>query len=246
MLDSNYIHHVLPGTAPLDAPLVLLHGSSGNEFDLLPLACELAPHAAHLGLRGTVALEEGYAFFHRFPDRQVDEADLEARAPGVAKFIEAACSRYSFAQPPIAVGFSNGAIMAAALVLAQPGVLAGAILFRPLSPFTRDLPHRLDGTPVLIIDGEQDSRRSPEDGLRLAERLVRAGAVVTHHVLPVGHALTAEDKRLAREWLRHHSAPGQRPALSDNRSVSCSELVKDSAPESVSAVEVRRERGTDE
>ena len=56
--------------------------------------------------------------------------------------------------------------------------------------------------PVLIIDGEKDNRRSPGDGLRLAERLVRAGALVTHHVLPVGHSITAEDKRVASEWLR--------------------------------------------
>ena len=149
-----------------------------------------------------VAIEEGYAFFHRFPDRRVDEADLAARAPVLAGFIDASCARYTFAGRPVAIGFSNGAIMAAALVLAHPGLLAGAILFRPLSPFARDLPRRPDGTPVLIIDGEEDSRRLPGDGVRLAERLARAGASVTHHVLPVGHSLTAEDTRIAREWLR--------------------------------------------
>ncbi len=120
----------------------------------------------------------------------------------LADFIEASCTRYNVARRPMAIGFSNGAIMAAALLLAHPGLLAGAILFRPLSPFTRDLPHRLDNTPVLIIDGEKDSRRSPGDGLRLAERLVRTGAWVTHHALPVGHSMTAEDKRIASEWLR--------------------------------------------
>ena len=87
-------------------------------------------------------------------------------------------------------------------MLAHPDLLAGAILVRPLSPFTHDLPHRLDSTPVLIVDAEKDSRRSLGDGLRLAERLVRAGASVTHRVLPVGHAMTAEDKRIARERLR--------------------------------------------
>jgi phospholipase/carboxylesterase len=168
----------------------------------MPLASELAPQAAKLGLRGTVVIEGGYAFFHRFPDRRVDEADLEAKAPVLAKFIEAACARYNLARQPIAIGFSNGAIMAAAMLLAHPGLLAGAILFRPLSPFTHDLPSRLDSTAVLIVDGEKDSRRSPGDGLRLAERLVRAGALVTHHVLPVGHSLTSEDKGIASEWLR--------------------------------------------
>jgi len=177
MPDPIHAHCFLPGTD--GAPLVLLHGSGGNEFDLVPLASELAPNAAKLGIRGPVAIDDGYAFFHRFPDRRVDEADIEAKAPVLAAFIEASCARYNFAGRPIAIGFSNGAIMAAA----------------------RDLPHRLDTTPVLIIDGEKDSRRSPGDGSRLAERLVRAGALVTHHVLPVGHSVTAEDKRIAREWL---------------------------------------------
>jgi phospholipase/carboxylesterase len=201
MPDPTHAHCFLPGTDSIRAPLVLVHGSGGNEFDLIPLAGELAPEAAKLGIRGTVAIDEGYAFFHRFPDRRVDEADIAARAPVLAEFIEAACGRYRFDRQPIAIGFSNGAIMAAALLLTHPRLLAAAVLFRPLSPFTHDLPHRLDRTPVLIIDGDRDSRRSPGDGLRLAERLVRAGALVTHHALPVGHSITAEDRRIASEWL---------------------------------------------
>jgi phospholipase/carboxylesterase len=200
MPDPMHAHCFLPGTD--GAPLVLLHGSGGNECDLMPLASELAPNAPKLGIRGTVAIDGGYAFFDRFPDRRVDEADIEAKAPVLAEFIEASCARHTFAGRPMAIGFSNGAIMAAALLLAHPGLLAAAILFRPLSPFTHDLPHRLDSTPALIIDGERDGRRSPGDGLRLAERLVRAGALVTHHVLPAGHSITAEDKRIASEWLR--------------------------------------------
>jgi phospholipase/carboxylesterase len=196
-----HAHSFLPSTDTIGAPLVLLHGSGGNEGDLMSLASELAPRAARLGIRGTVAIEAGYAFFHRFPDRRVDEADIEARAPVLAAFIEAFRAHHNVAGRPVAIGFSNGAIMAAALLLTHPGLLVGAILFRPLSPFTRDLQHRLDKTPVLIIDGEKDSRRSPGDGLRLAERLAHAGALVTHCVLPVGHTITAEDRRIASEWL---------------------------------------------
>jgi phospholipase/carboxylesterase len=206
MPDPTHVHCFVPGTDTGRAPLVLLHGSGGNECDLVPLAGELAPEAANLGIRGTVAIDGGYAFFHRFPDRRVDEADIVARAPVLAEFIGAASGRYNFDRRPIAIGFSNGAIMAASLLLARPGLLAAAVLFRPLSPFTDDLPHRLDRTPVLIIDGERDSRRSPGDGLRLAERLVRAGALVTHHVLPVGHAISAEDRRIASAWLAAISA----------------------------------------
>ena len=202
MPDPTHAHRFVSGTDPTRAPLVLLHGSGGNECDLMPLAAELAPAAAKLGIRGTVEIDGGYAFFHRFPDRRVDEADIVSRVPVLADFIATVSDRYGCDRPPIAIGFSNGAIMAAALLLTHPGLLAAAVLLRPLSPFTHDLPHRLDNTPVLIIDGDKDSRRSPGDGLRLAERLVRAGAKVTHHVLPVGHAITDEDKRIARAWLQ--------------------------------------------
>jgi phospholipase/carboxylesterase len=119
----------------------------------------------------------------------------------VRDFIAAASSRYSLSRVPIAIGFSNGAIMAAALLLTRPGLLAGAILLRPLSPFRGDLPTPLDGVPVLIIDGEKDSRRSPGDGARLADRLSSAGAMISHHVLPVGHSITAMDREIAREWM---------------------------------------------
>jgi predicted esterase len=92
----------------------------------------------------------GYAFFHRFPDRSIDEADITARTPILADFLQATTASYGVTRAPVAIGFSNGAIMAAALLLMRPGLLAGAILFRPLSSFAHDPPTGLDGTPVLI------------------------------------------------------------------------------------------------
>ena len=167
----------------------------------MPLAVELSPGSAILSIRGTVAIDGGFAFFNRFPDRTIDEADITSRTPVLTDFIEAILARHSVTRTPIAIGFSNGAIMAAALLLTRPSLLAGAILFRPLSPFNHDLPTRLDGKPVVVIDGEKDSRRAPGDGLRLTERLTRAGATVMHHVLPVGHSITSMDREIAREWL---------------------------------------------
>jgi phospholipase/carboxylesterase len=79
--------------------------------------------------------------------------------------------------------------------------LSGAVLFRPLSPFAADPDTRIPGTPVLIIDGRDDERRSPGDGARLAQRMAHMGADVTHHLLPTGHSIGADDLRLAREWL---------------------------------------------
>ena len=194
-------HYFEPGSA-LNRPLILLHGSGGGERELVALAREVAPGWALAGLRGSVEIDGGFAFFHRFPDRSIDEADIATRAPMLADDIEAIGIQYGLSKAPIAVGFSNGAIMAAALLLTRPALLAGAILFRPLSPFREDPPVRLHNTPVLIIDGAKDSRRSPGDGARLAERLKIREAIVTHRVLPVGHAITAEDRQIAADWLR--------------------------------------------
>ncbi|MEU8897642.1 alpha/beta hydrolase [Nocardia sp. NPDC048505] len=206
MRQPAHAHLFRGGTAADRAPLVLLHGSDGSESDLLPLAEDVAPGSPLLGLRGAVAMPGGYGFFRRLPDRRVDEADLSARVPVLADFIENACAGYGL-ERPLAIGFSNGAIMAAALLLSRPGLLAGAILFRPLSPFATDPPGRVDGIPVLIADAVDDDRRAPGHGARLAERLRLAGANVTHRVLPGGHPLTLADRELARDWLRRSDRP---------------------------------------
>jgi phospholipase/carboxylesterase len=198
---ESHRHILVEGGDPEAVPLVLLHGSGGNEYDLVPLAEKLAPGAVILGIRGAVPFESGSAFFHRRADRTIDEVDISERCPVLADFVQSAAGSYHFRSAPIALAFSNGAIMAAALLLMRPGLLSAAVLLRPLSPFAHDPPTRIPDTPVLIIDGAKDSRRSPGDGERLAELLSRVGAAVVHHVLPVGHSITALDEELVREWL---------------------------------------------
>jgi phospholipase/carboxylesterase len=201
MIESSHAYEFVPSTNPNRKPLVLLHGSGGDEHDLVPVAEELAFGSPILAIRGGITFEDGFAFFRRFPDRSIDETDIAIRANVLADFIETVSKHYGLGGAPVAIGFSNGAIMAAALLLTRPDLMTGAILLRPLSPFSEDSFTRSGNLPVLIIDGEQDSRRSPGDGARLAERLVRAGAAVAHHVLPVGHAMTAMDKQIAGKWL---------------------------------------------
>jgi phospholipase/carboxylesterase len=196
-------HHYqfVSGTGTAHTPLLLLHGSGRTEADMVPLAAKLSPASMAVAVRGAVPCEGGFAFFRRFEDRSIDERDLLAQASCLAESVARIGVARGFAKPPIAVGFSNGAIMAAALVMLHPGLLSGAVLFRPLSPFVTDPDTRIRETPVLIIDGRDDERRSPGDGARLAQRMARMGADVTHHLLPTGHSIGADDPRLAREWL---------------------------------------------
>lgn len=198
------------GEDPSQVPLILLHGSNGSEADLLPLAQRLTPQGTHIGVRGTVRLPpDGYAFFHRDSDRRIDEDDLRARLPGLEALVRVSRDDLGGVRP-IVVGFSNGAVTAAALVMSYPGLFEGAVLLRSLSPFVHPPRANLDGLPVLILDGADDERRSPGDGVHCAQGLATMGADVTRHVLPATHSLTDRDERLAAAWLRRTSTT--RPA----------------------------------
>src|SRR5690349_1907377 len=102
-----HIHHFIPGSNPAKPPLVLLHGSGGDERELVPLAGDLATGSPSLAVRGGIPFDGGYAFFQRFPDRSIDEADIASRAAILADFIEAASTQYRLPRAPIAIGFSN-------------------------------------------------------------------------------------------------------------------------------------------
>jgi phospholipase/carboxylesterase len=184
---------------------MLLHGSGRTEEDMVQIAAKLSPGSMAAAVRGAMRWEGGFSFFRRFEDRSIDERDLIAQAGLLAESVVQIGVVRGFAWPPVAVGFSNGAIMAAALVMLHPALLSGAVLFRPLSPLTTDPDISIRQPPVLIIDGRDDERRSPGDGARLAQRLARMGASVTHHLLPTGHSIGTDDLRLAREWLARPS-----------------------------------------
>lgn len=167
----------------------------------MPFADEIAPGSARLGIRGTVEIEGGYAFFRRYPDRRVNEADLAQRVPALAGSISTLLGQNHMHRRPIVIGFSNGAIAAAAVLHTVPDLFASAVLLRPLPPFETGLQRRLGNTPVLIIDAQHDERRLPHDGHRAGQQLRRAGAQVTRRVAPGGHALTGEDAEITRRWL---------------------------------------------
>jgi phospholipase/carboxylesterase len=201
MSSPQHEYQLIRGSDPGRPLLILLHGSGGNETDMVPLVAKFSPQSTAVAVRGAIPWDDGYAFFRRHEDRSVDEDNLLAQASILADFIVGVSARHGHSDPPILVGFSNGAIMAAALVLLYPELTAGAALLRPLPPFAEPVPSQLPDTPILIIDGSHDERRKADDGRRLAEHLIRAGADVAHHQLGTGHAPTDADHRLIRKWL---------------------------------------------
>jgi len=199
---SDFIHVFRPPAMAGGPILLLLHGTGGNEHDLVPLAETLLPGAGILSPRGKV-LERGMPrFFRRLAEGVFDIEDLKLRSAELADFIMEAAARYEFSTRDVtAVGFSNGANMAGALVLLRPDALGTAVLFRAMVPLTPETLPRLAATPVLISNGRMDPLVSAEDTERLAALLRAAGADVTVAWQNSGHELTERDVITAREWL---------------------------------------------
>ena len=196
----SFIHRFEPGTSSTP-PLLLLHGTGANEADLLPLGRELSPGKARLSPRGQVSENGMPRFFHRLAEGVFDEADLRRRVDDLARFVGEARAAYGIAAP-IAVGFSNGANIAAAMLVRRPEVLAGAVLLRAMTPFRQMPVADLGATPVLMISGSNDPIVRADDAAGLAAALTNSGAVVKHEIVPGGHGLTQRDVTLARAWLQ--------------------------------------------
>jgi phospholipase/carboxylesterase len=199
----SFVHaHVPPSNAEDPRTVLLLHGTGGNEHDLLDLGARVAPGARLLGVRGPV-LEGGQPrFFRRFAEGVFDEADIHRRAADLAAFVAAAAAAYGFdAQKVFAVGYSNGANIAAALLLLHPGVLAGAALLRSMVPLEPAVLPVLDGVPVLLAEGRADPIVPIANAERLAAMLTAAGAAVTLHWETAGHALTMADAQQVLGWM---------------------------------------------
>src|SRR5438094_6191587 len=196
----DFIHEFVPG--PSNRTLLLLHGTGGNERDLVPLGRELDPRAALLSPRGKV-LENGMPrFFRRLAEGVFDLEDLKNRTNELADFVAAAAQHYGFAADKVvAVGYSNGANIAASMLLLRPEILSVAVLFRAMVPLIPDTPPNISSVRVWIGAGTNDPIIPTSESKRLAELLRNAGTDVTMRFFQAGHELTPADVEAAREWL---------------------------------------------
>lgn len=198
--DLSFIHRFEPATVKGLPPLLLLHGTGGDETDLLDLGRTLSPGSALLSPRGRV-LEGGMPrFFRRLSEGVLDEADVVRRAGELADFLAEARDAYGLSAP-VAVGFSNGANIAAAMLLLRPEALAGAVLLRAMVPLATKPHTNLAGKPILLLSGANDLIVTADNAARLAATFSIRGAVVRHTTIPAGHGLTRMDVDTASAWL---------------------------------------------
>lgn len=202
---SDFIHVYEPASHGAGAPLLLLHGTGGDERDLLPVGRIVAPGAALLSPRGRVLEGQMPRFFRRLAEGVFDEADLIARTHELADFVMEMRERHGFAAP-VALGFSNGANIAASLLLLRPETVSGAILLRAMPPFApssaadRAAAPALAGKRILLLSGAMDPIIPAAQSETLAQMLGRAGAEVDHRILPSGHGLSQADLTIAAGW----------------------------------------------
>ncbi len=202
MRDLGFVHKFVPSTGGSQLTLLLLHGTGGNESDLIHLGHELSPGAALLSPRGKV-LENGMPrFFRRLGEGIFDLNDLADQTHNLAVFTREASKAYGFALGKVvAVGYSNGANIAGSTLILHPETLAGAVLIRPMVPFVPDTMPQLSRKPILILAGTRDSIVPKEETERLAGLLKRAGADLTLNWADATHGITGDEVRVGREWL---------------------------------------------
>jgi phospholipase/carboxylesterase len=191
------------GTESTKPTFLLLHGTGGNELDLLPLAGRIDDEANVLSVRGNV-LENGMPrFFRRLAEGVFDEEDLIFRTKELNQFLDEAAEKYSFDRNNmIAIGYSNGANIAASLLFHYQDALKGAILHHPMVPRKGMILPDLSGKLVFIAAGTNDPICSPMESAELQSLLEKANADVELHWENRGHQLTMEEVEAAANWYR--------------------------------------------
>lgn len=198
--ELDFAYQFVPGSS--GRTLLMLHGTGGDEHELLPLGRELDPEANLLSPRGKVLENGSLRFFRRLAEGVFDLEDLQRRTSELADFIRAAAEHYQLAPDKIvAVGYSNGANIAANILLQQPGTLRSAVLLRAMVPSQPEPLPDLTGVRVWIAGGRNDLLIPSKETQRLADLLQKVGANVTLHLVNADHGLTNTELVLAKRWL---------------------------------------------
>lgn len=196
----------IPTENPEAKTLLLLHGTGGDERDLLPISKFFGDGLNVLSVRGNISENGMPRFFKRIGMGVFDEQDLEFRAEELVDFLQKiAIEKHFDVAKIIALGYSNGANIAGAVLNLHPDFFAGAILFRPMLPFQHKAfseGHRK--IPVFLSSGKSDPTVPPSDTEKYIGLLESAGFEISHHYLPTGHNLTQQDLDLALAWFHHN------------------------------------------
>ena len=200
--EMKYIYQ--PAANPTGYTLLLLHGTGGNEADLLPIGRQFGDGVNILSLRGNVSEHGMPRFFKRIGMGIFDEDDLRFRTNEMLHSIRTISAKEGFdAGKLVALGYSNGANIAGSALLMHPDFLAGAILFRPMQPFKNPAPFKNENhTPVFMTNGVADGTIRKEDTEAYVGLLKQAGFDVSNYTLAAGHGLVQQDIELAMEWFR--------------------------------------------
>lgn len=204
MSELAFPHRFFPPGNPAERiTLLALHGTGGDENSLLEFAVTMYPGASVLAPRGPVSEGGASRWFRRFGEGVFDEADIRRRTPELATFVADACRAYD-RNPEwvVAIGYSNGANMAAALMLLAPQTLRGALMYRAMLPVRPTEMPDLNGKDALVVSGNADPMGPLDSAASLVRILSESRARTRHEILPTGHGLITPDMDLGRLWLK--------------------------------------------
>jgi phospholipase/carboxylesterase len=206
MSAQSFRHLYRPATGVTPYSLLLLHGTGGDEHDMVPLAEAILAGAGIISPRGQVNENGAPRFFRRFAEGVLDVEDWRERSEALADFVAGICAEHEISPKTLlAIGYSNGANIAQGLLLLRPEVLGGAILLRPMF-ITDDVPVKdLGGRPILLLGGSHDPIIPADNLPQVAQQLGKRGAHVTVKSVQASHGLVQDDIVLAREWLANNA-----------------------------------------
>ena len=199
--DLGFIHRFVPGEDPSVETLLVLHGTGGDENDLIGIGQAIAPGAAILSPRGNVLENGAPRFFKRLAEGVFDPKEVRSRGEELARFIRAAAVTYRLDPSRIfALGYSNGANIASTVMLIEPGTIQGSILLRPMVVYEPPEKNDLSGSSVFISAGRMDPIVPTASVEQLAQLFRLANADVTLKWQLAAHSLVPNEVREAAEW----------------------------------------------